>query len=424
LERSQRQNIKGISDGGMKVVHVGAGHIPVPPGDEASGTEEYIYHLTDHLGRLGSQVTVIDIKSGIQQEIKRQQSSARFHAVWHPSLPHRYKYHFLQRLFSYLLLMLHLFLFAFPASAVLNRLFGSEKIEVVHTHTSIPALAAMMVNRLRRRPAVMVYTMHTGFGTGKSTWRLRLPALPEILALKWADHVIAPSPAIKRWLISEFNLDPDKITQIYTGADITELEEYVSSRDGDCHQSNILLCVSGISARKNQFTIVKAIPQVVAVHPEVKFVFAGVVSEAAYFSSMQRFITENNLSPYVEFRGMVSRQEIYNLYSDARLFLFPTTAEAQGLVLAEAMAAGLPVIASTIEPITDMVSQEEGSAILVDPYDVDGMAAAIIRLLGDSSLRQSMAQRGGKLAHRFSHEHIVEQILDLYHRLVRMKHNN
>jgi glycosyltransferase involved in cell wall biosynthesis len=408
----------------MKVVHVGAGHIPVPPGDEASGTEEYIYHLTDHLGRLGCQVTVIDMKSGVLQKEKRRQSSARFHEVWHPSLPHRYKYHFLQRLFSYILLMLHLFLFTLPASVVLNRLFSREKIEVVHTHTNIPALAAMMVNRLRRKPAVMVYTMHAGFATAKSSWRIRLPALPEILALKCADHVIAPSPAIKRWLISEFNLKPDKITQIYTGADVTELEEFILSRDGACHQSNMLLCVSGISARKNQFTIVKAIPQVISVHPEVKFIFAGVVSEAAYFSSIQRFIDENGLSPYVEFRGMVSRQEIYNLYSDACLFLFPTTAEAQGLVLAEAMAAGLPVIASTIEPITDMVSQEEGSAILVDPYDVDGIAAAIIRLLGDSSLRQSMAQRGKKLAHRFSHEHIVEQMLDLYNRLVWMKNNN
>jgi len=55
---------------------------------------------------------------------------------------------------------------------------------------------------------------------------------------------------------------------------------------------------------------------------------------------------------------------------------------------------------------------------LVDPYDVDGMAAAIIRLLQDSSLRQSMSQRAQKLARSLSYEHIAAQTLALYEKLV------
>jgi hypothetical protein len=183
----------------------------------------------------------------------------------------------------------------------------------------------------------------------------------------------------------------------------------------------MVLCVGGISSQKNQFTAVKTIPLVMAAHPEVKLVFAGNISQVNYFNSIQRFVTENNLSPYVEFKGMVTRQELYNLYSDAILFLFPTTAEVQPTVLMEALAFGLPVIASTIEPIADVVGQGEGSAILVDPYDVDGIAAAIIRVLEDGSLRQSMSQRAQELARSLSYEHIASQTLALYNKLVQNK---
>ena len=57
----------------MKVVHLGIGLVPVPPGDRAAGREEYIYQLTRHLGQQGCQVHVIDIKGGAQQEEKRQE---------------------------------------------------------------------------------------------------------------------------------------------------------------------------------------------------------------------------------------------------------------------------------------------------------------------------------------------------------------
>ena len=405
----------------MKVVHIGGGVIPVPPGDEAGGIEAYIYQLTYHLGQLGCQVHVIDIKGGAQQREKRQKSSARFYGVWRFPLPRRYNFPFLQRLVSYLLLMSNVLPFALLSSLALNRLFSREKIEVIHAHAREAGLAAMVVNKLRGNPAVTVYTPQSSYGLVKLSRCKRLINFAEILALKWADHIVALTPAVKRWLVSEFNLDPTKITPIHVGTALEEIEQFLSNKTGACHQSNIVLYASRVSPGKNQFTAVKAIPQVVAAHPEIKFVFAGPISDANYFNSIQRFIAENSLSPYVEFRGEVTRQELYNLYSDAILFLFPTTAEVQPTVLMEALAFGLPVIASTIEPIKDVVGQEEGSAILIDPHDIDGIAAAIIRLVEDSSLRQSMSQRAKLLAQRLSYEHVATQTLALYNQLVQSK---
>ena len=398
----------------MKVVHLGIGLIPVPPGDEVAAVERHIYLLTHHLGRLGCQVHVIDIKVGAQQKEERQKSSAKFHRVWLPPLPHSYKLPLLGRFFIYL----HLLPFDLLSSFVLNRLCGREKIEVIHVHSRDSALPAIMMNKIRRNAAVTVYTPHTPFQLRKLTRRERLRNFADILTLKWVDHIAALTPSVKRWLVSEFNLDPAKITSIHSGADLDKIEQFLSHKAGACHQSNIVLSVGLISSRKNQFTTVKAISQVIKTHPEIKLVFAGPIAEANYYKSIQRFIAENNLSPYVEFKGLVSKQELYKLYSDAILFLFPTTAELLPIVLLEAMAFGLPVISSTIEPIADVVSHGEGSAILVDPYDVDGIAAAIIRLLGDGALRQSMSQRATALAWGLSYEHIAAQTLALYEELI------
>ena len=406
----------------MKIVQLGVGGgIPAHSGNQYGGTEKGVYWVAHWLGRLGCQVHVIDIKGGAEQRDERQKSTATFYEIWHLPLRHAYNFPFLGRFFNYLLAMLHFLLFALPSSLVLNGLFDREKIEVIHAYSNLPALTAILVNKLRRNAAVVVYLESASWGATKLSWRSRLPALPEILALKWSDHIIVEAPPLKRWMVSELNLPPAKISQVYSGVAVDEIEQFLSNKAGSYHQSNTVLYVGSVSSRKNQFTAVKVIPKVRAAHPEVKFVFAGPTDEGRYLHLIKEFIADNELSPWVEFRGEVSKQELYELYSEATLFLLPSLAESQGVVLVEAMAFGLPVIASTIEPFAEVANQEEGSAILVDPHDVDGLAAAIIRLLEDSSLRQSMSQKAKRVAKNFSWEQVATCTLALYEKLVQNK---
>ena len=133
----------------MKVVHLGMGVIPVPPGDVAAGIEGYIYQLTRSLGKLGCVVHIIDIKGGEQQREKRSESSAVFHEVWHPPLPARSNYIFLQHFTNYVLVMSQSVIFALQAFFALNRLLSKEKIDIIHTHNRDTAIAAAMINKLR-----------------------------------------------------------------------------------------------------------------------------------------------------------------------------------------------------------------------------------------------------------------------------------
>jgi len=402
----------------MKIVNLGIGIVPVPPGDIAASTEEHIFQLTRQLGKLNCDVHVIDIKAGEIQKQKRQQSPAKFHLVWRSPLPSRYKKRFLQRFLGYVLTRSQEFLFALLALFPLNRLISKEKINIVHTHHANITLVTILACKLRRHKPIIVYRPGAAYGLNKFSRRNRIFYFTETLSLKWVDHIIASTPAVKRWLVSEFKLSPDKITHIYAGTDLDSATEFLTRKQKPCHQSKMVLCTGGIIERKNQLTAVKAIARVVKTHPDVKLIFTGPLAQADYVNSIRNFIMENSLSANVDIKGEVSRHELYELYSDAQLLLFPTTAEIDPDSLRDAFTFGLPVITSKIENIADIVNQEKGCAILVAPYDVDGFAEAVTRLLNDTALRQTMSEKAMKLGQFFSYESIAKQTLALYEKLV------
>ncbi|MDP3767006.1 MAG: glycosyltransferase, partial [Dehalococcoidia bacterium] len=91
--------------------------------------------------------------------------------------------------------------------------------------------------------------------------------------------------------------------------------------------------------------------------------------------------------------------------------------ESQGIVLLEAMAAGLPVVASNIEGYAGVLTHGvEG--LLVLPGDADGLADALLRLLNDAGLRRRMAEQGRRRAQEFSWARVSQQVLSYYERLL------
>lgn len=193
------------------------------------------------------------------------------------------------------------------------------------------------------------------------------------------------------------------------------MEKHISQANSD----RMIFYPALINPRKNQKAIIESIPQVLKACPECKFVFAGAVDDRVYFNTIQRFVEEHGLSPHVEFTGELSTEPLYKLYQDATIFVFPTRYETQGMVLVEAMAFGLPVIASRISPIMDVVSLEEGSALIIDPDNPEEIARAIIRLLQDEPLRNELSAKGRKLAStRFPWSQVAEDMLVMYEELV------
>ncbi|OLB15188.1 MAG: hypothetical protein AUH07_03240 [Gemmatimonadetes bacterium 13_2_20CM_70_9] len=113
------------------------------------------------------------------------------------------------------------------------------------------------------------------------------------------------------------------------------------------------------------------------------------------------------------FKGLLARDEVLRAYASADVFVLPSLFEPFGIVLLEAMAAGLPVVASRVGGIVDVV--EDGkTGLLVPPRNPQAIADAIERLLSNPTLRQRMGAEARMRAPAYSWEELVPRILEVY----------
>ena len=111
------------------------------------------------------------------------------------------------------------------------------------------------------------------------------------------------------------------------------------------------------------------------------------------------------------FLGYVPPGDLPNLYRLATVFVYPSIYEGFGLPVLEAMAAGTPVLTSSVSSLPELTGD---AAVLVDPLDTEGMSEALEKLLKDTSFRASLAERGRRRAREFSWKKCATQTLQLY----------
>jgi glycosyltransferase involved in cell wall biosynthesis len=107
----------------------------------------------------------------------------------------------------------------------------------------------------------------------------------------------------------------------------------------------------------------------------------------------------------------VDQAELARLFRRADLFLFPSTSEGFGLPVLEAMASGVPVITSTTSSLPEVAGQ---AAVLVDPFDVVALEAAMVQVLTDRALRHQLRIAGLARAAEFTWQAVAEQTLAVY----------
>jgi glycosyltransferase involved in cell wall biosynthesis len=116
----------------------------------------------------------------------------------------------------------------------------------------------------------------------------------------------------------------------------------------------------------------------------------------------------------VELVGYVTEEELASEYRAADVFAYPSIYEGFGLPVIEAMACGTPVMTSTGGSLPEVAGD---AALIVDPYDVPGMAQAIERLADDAALRQTLRSSGRLRAAAFSWEAAAAKLVDVYERV-------
>jgi glycosyltransferase involved in cell wall biosynthesis len=138
--------------------------------------------------------------------------------------------------------------------------------------------------------------------------------------------------------------------------------------------------------------------------------------------AMKNLAKKSGLSHLVDFRGRVEGLEKYQLISDAYAVLMPSRYETFGMVAAESLAAGGPLVAFDVGPLREVTGGESGGethARLVQPYNLDAFAREVLRLIDDPASAEGMREAGRRRARRYDWDAIASRQEECYLRAVK-----
>ncbi|MCS7062071.1 MAG: glycosyltransferase family 1 protein [Anaerolineae bacterium] len=235
-------------------------------------------------------------------------------------------------------------------------------------------------------------------------------------SVRRAHHLIADSQSTARDLIELYGAPAERITVIYSGIDArfcpTHSASPTSAAVRDKYalgEEPFVLTVGTLQPRKNHLTLVRAFAQVAERLPDLKLVIAG--GKGWMYDAVTAEVARLNLNRRVQFIGFVEDADLPDVYRAARVFTFPSLYEGFGLPPLEAMACGIPVVASNTSSLPEVVGD---AGLLVDPFDVDGLAGALLRAATDDVWRAQAIERGLNRARAFTWGRAAEQLLAVY----------
>lgn len=158
-----------------------------------------------------------------------------------------------------------------------------------------------------------------------------------------------------------------------------------------------LLTVSTLHPHKGLNALLEAFAQFRGVQPAFRLVIAGL--RGFHAEALEKLRDRLGLTGAVEFTGWIPRAQLYDLYRRAWAFLYPSTFEGFGMPVVEAMAAGIPMGCSNIEPLSSMTGD---AALQFEPGNVEAIRSAMVRLATDEPMRARLAKEGPKRAAAFS----------------------
>jgi glycosyltransferase involved in cell wall biosynthesis len=302
----------------------------------------------------------------------------------------------------------------YPAALLrLARYLRRERIEVLHTHLFEPSVVGLAAGVLARTPVRIVTRHHSNYHTRiDKRWHVRA----DRLCTRMSHAVIAVSEHTAEHLVREEGAPPAKVHVALNGIDfarvrVSDPEAPRRLRREWCPDGGHLLLVPGrLHPEKGQAYLFRALPALRArlARPVVTLVAGAGPFEAAYREEVRALGCDD----MVRFLGF--RRDLPDLIAAADLVVLPSAAEAFGLVLAEALYLGTPVVSTTVGGIPEIVEAGVDGA-LVPPADSRALAEAIADLLADPARRRRLAAAGrDRVSERFGFERMMRAYERLY----------
>lgn len=177
--------------------------------------------------------------------------------------------------------------------------------------------------------------------------------------------------------------------------------------------SRMILSVGAIGERKGHLLTLKAFELAEEKGMDVRLVIAGTIADKQYLERLQNAVAQSKYKAQVSLFTDLTDEALKQLYEKAHLFALHSEEESQGIVFAEAMATGLPVVATQVGGIPWVV-RDGRNGLLSEYGDVDTFADNIRKLMLDASLWQSMSDASSEAAESYHWYIIKDRIIELY----------
>jgi len=315
------------------------------------------------------------------------------------------------------------FSLAIPFAPTIGATIRQLGLELIHVHS--PFLLGRLGARCAKRYDLpLVFTYHTLYDKyiHYVPW---LQSLSRTLMQQFirnfcnnCDTVIVPTDIVAK-MLKEQDIHTPLLT-IPTGINLTVFEQadprWLRNKYHIPNEELILLFVGRLGQEKNLEFLLRAYQEILKRQPQTRLVLVGSGSEAEHFQTLS---VDLGLAAHVIFTGNLPYQEVANCYAGADLFVFASVTETQGLVIGEAKAARLPVVAVDAYGVSEMINP--GVDGYLTPLDLGVFTSKIEELLDNAPLRAQLAQNAHLAAAQFSSRHMAAKLSEAYSDLVAQK---
>ena len=272
--------------------------------------------------------------------------------------------------------------------------------ELVHAQSFASVLPAGVAARSAGRP--WVASFHTSHFLVRSTRRAWIPVLSGLV--RWPDHAFAASEEIRG--VAENLGGGRRVEALTNGVDTARFRPPGHRRESG---PPTLVVPRRLVPKNGVEYFVRALPEIRRRVPGVR---ARLFGDGPEKERLEMLARELQVEESLEFAGARPHAEMPELLGSGDLAIFPSLMEATSVAALEAMACELPVVATAVGGLPEIIDEEVGA--LVPPADPGALARAVAALLGDANLRGRGAAARARVAARWSNDRLVERHLEVY----------
>jgi len=298
----------------------------------------------------------------------------------------------------------------------LSRLIRREKPDLVIsiiTHENVKTVVARSLAWIKTSVMLIDQTSITGWvKSDLPRWWLWKRLIK--LLYSRADSIVTASRGIKAELV-KLGVPPGRITPIYNPVPITYVRQQ-SSEPADFPQTGqepVIIAVGGLRKQKGYPYLLRAFQQITRSLPS-HLLIVGNGPDREELATLARSLS---LDDRIHFAGF--KKNPYALMARADIFMLPSLWEGFGIVIIEAMACGLPVVAANCPEGPGEIISDGVDGLLVPPADSSALAAGALRLLENKKLRDTLVKNADIRVHDFELSGIMLQYRDLISRRVK-----